>query len=147
MTEHALLYAIAIATGISALAWVVVVIGGIKMARELSRVERELKSDMREVLDETLPLIREVRGTVSEVHSLTRSGREIAEEVVGALLLRRVSGRWLPTRKTARVGANLLRQGIHSLRGWLRTRHESEVASVEETAEPIADNGEPEPAE
>ncbi|MFP4199929.1 MAG: hypothetical protein ACOCVQ_01055 [Bacillota bacterium] len=147
MTEHALLYAIAIATGISALAWVVVVVGGIKMARELSRVERELKGELREVLDEALPLIREVRGTVSEVRGFTRSGREITEEVVSALLLRRVSRRWLPTRKTAKVGASLLRQGIHGLRGWLRTRHEAELASTDGMAMPVLENDEPEPAE
>ena len=133
MTEHALLYAIAIATGISALAWIVVVIGGIKMARELSRVERELRTDLNLVIEETLPLIREVRGTVSEVRHFTRSGREIAEEVVSVLLLRRFSTKWMPTRKTAKVGANLARQGIHSLRGWLRERHEAEQLKREAT--------------
>ncbi len=148
MTEHALLYAIAIATGISALAWVVVVIGGIKMAREMSRIERELRDDINSVMEETLPLIREVRGTVTEVRSFTRSSREIAEEVVSTLLLRRFSGKWMPTKKTAKVGSNLARQGIRALRGWLRTRHEAEeMKKASETATPGVEEIAPEHSE
>ncbi len=149
MTEHALLYAIAIATGISALAWIVVVIGGIKLAREFARVERELREDIDQVMGETLPLLREVRGTVSEVHQLTRSSREIAEEVVSGYLLRRLTGRWTPTRKTAKVGASLARQGVSALRAWLRTRHEAELreqAAMESEA-PTAPEATEEPVE
>ncbi len=132
MTEHALLYVIAVAVVINAVAWIVVAFFGLRLQRELTEMRDSLTSEVRAMLNEVLPLIRETRGTVTEVRHMTQSGRRIAEEVAAAILLRRISPQWFPQKSALKMGIGVAREGMGFLRGWLHRREQNEIDMAED---------------
>ncbi len=130
MTEHTLLYVIAIAGVINAAAWIVVVVFGLRMYRELTHLRDSVTSEVKAMTSEVLPLIRETRRTVMEVRRMTKSGRRIAEEVA-AVALRRLSPQWFPSRGALKVGVGAAREGLGLLRGWLRRKKQAETDSTD----------------
>lgn len=122
MTEHSLLYIIAVATALNATVWVVVLIFGLRMRREVQRLREETEA----VMGEVLLLVQELRFTVGEVRKVSESGRKIAEEVVSAILLRRISPQWFPTSSALKVGVHAAREGIGLLRRFMQSRKDAE---------------------
>lgn len=135
MTEHSLLYIIAVAGVVNAVAWIVVVVFGLRMYRELTQLRERVTSEVRVMTGEILPLIRETRGTVAEVHRMMRSGRRIAEEVAAAVVLRRISPQWFSKKSAFKVGIGAAREGLGLLRGWLRRQGQGETGLVADDVE------------
>ncbi|GEM_PF-4364516 len=124
MTEYTLLYITAVATAINALAWVFVLLFGLRIYREMCKLREEFASEVKEALGEVIPLLREVRLTVGGVRHLTESGGRIAEQVASAIVLRRISPQWLPKKGALKIGVSAAREGLSLLRRWLHSRRE-----------------------
>ena len=127
MTEHTLLYIIAVATALNATVWVVVLIFGLRMQREVQRLREETEA----IMGEVLLLVRELRLTVGEVRKFSESGRKIAQEVVAAILLRRISPQWFPKSSALKVGVHAAREGIGLLRRFMQSRKDAEQIPTE----------------
>ncbi len=122
MTEHTLLYIIAVATVVNALAWIALVIFGMHLNKEMQKFKREMAGEIRAIIAEVVPLLREVRGTVGEVRRVTESGRRISEEVATAVLLRKISPKWFSKGSAVKVGIHAAREGLGMLRKWLHKK-------------------------
>ena len=130
MTEHTLLSIIAVAVVINAVAWIVVVLIGLRIHRELNE---RVSAEVREVKAEVLPLLRETRSAVTEVRRTVESGRRITEEIATAVVLRRISPQWFSKKSTYKVGLGAAREGLGLLRSWLQRQNQEldSVANVE----------------
>lgn len=127
MTEHTLLYIIAVATALNAAVWVVVLIFGLHMRREVERLREETEA----IMGEVLLLVRELRVILGEVRRVSESGRKIAEQVAAAVLLRRISPQWFPKSSALKVGVHAAREGIGLLRRFMESRRDAEQVSPE----------------
>ena len=137
MSEHTLLYVIAIATTLNALAFVLIVIKGAQLARQMEEVQMDVRRHMEDMMGEMLPLVREVRETVGDARQFTQSGRRITEEVLTGLVMRRVSPGWIPSRHTMASGVSAARELVHMLRVWVdRKRHQEVAEAVDDEISP-----------
>ncbi len=151
MTEHQLLYVIAVATGLNALAFVFIAIKGIQLGakmgelesevrghvRQIMATEAEARNHMNEMMREVIPLLQETRGTIGDLREFTNSGRRICENVMTQMVLSRVSPGGGPSRGSLKTALRVGREGIHLLRIWLRRQQKEDVAS-ESTSVPGA---------
>jgi len=122
MSQQTLLYVIAISTAINAIAWIAVVVFGLRLYREMEELKREISGQLVQLVDELLALTRESKEMVKTVRGLTGSGQKIAEQVASAVLIRRLAPSAGAGKDAVKTGIKAARQGVGMLRRWLNAR-------------------------
>ncbi len=136
MTQETLLYVIAISTAINALAWIAVLLIGLRLYREVEQLKREISQQLVALVDELLALTRESKEMVRTVRGLTGSGQRIAEQVLSAVLIRRVAPSSAGGKVAVKSGLKVARQGVGMLRKWLKSKGTTD-GSRDESDQPL----------
>ena len=135
MNEGTLLFIIAAASVINAAALVAVVVVVLQLRREIDELKEEFTQKTGELLSELLDLTRESKGMVKDVRGLTTSGKNIAEKVATALIMRRISPGWVPKKNTLKLGLQAAREGVGFLRRWLSKQKPSDRLPEKQSSE------------